>query len=321
LLSLAGAVIFAVIIQGVNLSNLVQKITNATPEWIIISISVYLAVFVIRAARWKIILANKSKFSSLFHIFQIGYLLNNVFPFHIGEVIRAVILKEKEKVEVGYGLSSIVVERIMDIVAILALAIVMTALIPAAQGSHQLLSGTIKSVAIVFTLAITAIVIFAARPHFLVKFLDYTARARRLAKISNRMKALVLDVANGLQIMSKKRGNFAAAFALTFLSWVVNFIGIYFLFTAVGFYVSPLVIFLGFLGTTVLLVFPSTPGYIGTYEGFWVATFFALGITQVDEVLAVGILSHIVSVALSTCLGAVGLLALKLTFGDVLRAK
>lgn len=319
--SIIGAVILAVIIQGVNLSSLLPKITNAVPEWIVLSISVYLAFFIIRAARWKIILANKRKFSSLFHIFQIGYLLNNVFPFHIGEVIRAVILKEKEKVEVGYGLSSIVVERIMDVVAILALTIVVIALIPATQGSQQLLSGTIKNVAIAFALAIIAIVTFAARPQLLIKFLDFTGRARRLTNISNRMKALVLDVANGLQMMSKKRGNFAAAFALTFLSWGVNFIGIYFLFSAVGFHVSAPVIFLGFLGTTLLLIIPSTPGYIGTYEGFWVATFFALGITQVDEVLAVGILSHIVSVALSTCLGAVGLLALKLTFGDVLRAK
>lgn len=121
--------------------------------------------------------------------------------------------------------------------------------------------------------------------------------------------------------MSKKRGNFVGALALTFLSWLVNFVGVYFLFNSIGFYVSPLAIFLGFLGTTLLLTIPSTPGYIGTYEGFWVGTFLALGVTQVDEVLAVGILSHIVSVALSTCLGAVGLLALKLTFGDVLRAK
>lgn len=308
------------IIQGVNLSNLLQKITSAAPQWILLSIIAYLAFFIIRAVRWKIILANKCRFSSLFHIFQIGYLLNNVFPFHIGEVIRAIILKEKENVEVGYGLSSIVVERIMDVVTILALAIVVTALIPATQGSQELFSGTIN-VAIAFALAIIAIVTFATRPQLLLKFLDYIGRARRLSRISNSIKKLALDIANGLQMMSKKRGNFAGAFALTFLSWFINFVGVYFLFNSIGFYISPLVIFLGFLGTTLLLTIPSTPGYIGTYEGFWVAAFFALGFTQVDEILAVGILSHVISIAVSTCLGAVGLLALKLTFGGVLKAK
>src|SRR5574341_213949 len=176
--SIIGAVILAVIIQGVNLSNLLQKITSVAPEWIILSITAYIAFFIIRAVRCKIILANKCKFSSLFHIFQIGYLLNNVFPFHIGEVIRAVILKEKENVEVGYGLSSIVVERIMDVVTILALMIVVTALLPAAQTSQELLSGTIKNVALAFVLAIIAIVTFAARPQLLLKFLDYTARVK-----------------------------------------------------------------------------------------------------------------------------------------------
>ena len=302
------------------MSNLLQKISNAAPEWILFSFLAYLGFFIIRAVRWKIILANRCKFSSLFHIFQIGYLLNNVFPFHIGEVIRAIILKEKENVEVGYGLSSIVVERIMDVITILALAVVI-ALIPTTQGSQELFSGAIRNVGIVFALAVIAIVAFAARPQLLLKFLDYIGRARRLSSTINNIKRLVLDMANGLQIMSKKRGNFAGAFALTFLSWFINFIGVYFLFNSVGFYISPSVIFIGFLGTTLLLTLPSTPGYIGTYEGFWVATFFALGFTQVDEILTVGILSHVIGIAVSTCLGAVGLFALKLTFRGVLKTR
>ncbi len=67
-----------------------------------------------------------------------------------------------------------------------------------------------------------------------------------------------------------------------------------------------------------MLTLPSTPGYIGTYEGFWVATFFALGYTQVDEILAVGILSHVISIVISTLLGVLALFALRLPFRALL---
>ncbi len=308
----------AVIIQGVNLSNLLHKITHASAEWVLLSAAAYIAFFVIRAVRWKIILANNSRFSSLFHIFQIGYLLNNVFPFHIGEVIRALILKEKEDVDVGYGLSSIVIERIMDVVTILVLAIVVTMLLPTSQGSQQFLSGTIRNGAIGFAIAIVIIIAFTARPHYLLKFLDHTSRISRLSKISDKIKHLVISVANGLQTMSKKPANFAGAFSLTFLSWFVNFVGIYFLFNSIGFHIDPFAIFLGFLGTVLLLTLPSTPGYLGTYEGFWIATFLALGFTQIDEVLAVGILSHVIGIAISTVRGLLGLFALRLPFGALL---
>jgi hypothetical protein len=315
--SIIGSVIFAVVIQGVNLSNLLQKITSASPEWVILAGIAFVGFFVIRAVRWKIILANNCKFSNLFHIFQIGYLLNNVFPFHIGEVIRTIILQEKEKVDLGYGLSSIVIERIMDVIAILVLAIVVTSSLSADPPSQEFFSGAIRTIAISIAIALIVIISFTVRPRYLLKFLDHIGRINKLNKITAKTKSLILDISQGLQIMSKRPGNFSASFALTFVSWFIQFLGIYFLFNSIGLHIDPLLIFLGFLGTVLLLTLPSTPGYIGTYEGFWIAAFFALGFSNVDEILSVGILSHIISIAVSTCLGAVGLVALRLPFTDV----
>jgi hypothetical protein len=295
-----------------------QKISTASPAWVTFAGIAFVSFFVIRAIRWKIILANNCRFSSLFHIFQIGYLLNNVFPLHIGEVIRTVILQEKEKVDLGYGLSSIVIERIMDVIAILVLAIVVTASLPTDPASAEFFSGAIRNIAISIGIALIAIISFTTHPRYLLKFLDHIGHINRLDKITAKTKSLIVNISQGLQIMSKKPANFSAGFALTFASWFIQFVGIYFLFNAIGLYIDPLLIFLGFLGTVLLLTLPSTPGYIGTYEGFWIAAFLALGFSNVDEILSVGILSHIISIAVSTCLGAIGLIALRLPFTDLL---
>lgn len=316
--SIIGGIILAVVIQGVNLSEILQKITNASFEWVALSALAYLVFFILRAVRWKILLANGRKFSSIFHITQIGYLLNNVFPFHLGEVIRAIILKEKENVDIGYGISSTVVERVMDVLALLILGVIITTIIPPSDGFQEFFAGTIKNVATILILATAGIVAFAIRPQILLKFLDYTVRIRKFSKLSIQARELALSIANGLKIMSKNHVNFAASFALTFLIWLINFVGVYFLFNSIALHINPMLIFVGFIATTLLLVLPSSPGYVGTYEMFWIAAFLSLGFTQINEILSVGILSHMIFIIISTALGLFGVLALRLSFKGVL---
>ena len=44
----------------------------------------------------------------------IGYMGNNIFPFRIGELLRAYVLKRNEDVSISSSLATIVVERIFD---------------------------------------------------------------------------------------------------------------------------------------------------------------------------------------------------------------
>jgi len=67
-----------------------------------------------------------------------------------------------------------------------------------------------------------------------------------------------------------------------------------------------------------LLALPSTPGYIGSYELFWVGAFLALGYDQSDQILAVGILAHILFISITTIFGVVGMIALRIPFKNIL---
>jgi len=50
----------------------------------------------------------------LFPVVVIGYMGNNIFPFRIGELLRAYVLKRNEDVSISSSLATIVVERIFD---------------------------------------------------------------------------------------------------------------------------------------------------------------------------------------------------------------
>ena len=60
----------------------------------------------------------------MFPIVTIGYMGNNIYPARAGEVLRAVILKQREGVPVSASLATVIVERIFDGVVMLGFVFV-----------------------------------------------------------------------------------------------------------------------------------------------------------------------------------------------------
>jgi hypothetical protein len=232
-------------------------------------------------------------------------------------VVRAVILKEKEKVELGYGLSSIVLERMMDLICLLILGIVTISLFPITETGELWTSGIIQNAGILATGVLIALITFTVRPQPFLRVIRFAGRVHGLNKLSQKFEELATNVANGIKIMSKRKTNFVFSFAVTFAIWLVDFVAIYFLFNSLSFSITPLEVLLGYIVTMLLLAVPSTPGYVGSYELFWTGAFLALGFKQSDQLLAVGILSHILFIGITTILGAIGLTALRIPLRDM----
>jgi len=76
---------------------------------------------IIRAIRWRYLLSNDVPWNTVFHIQNIGYLLSTILPLRIGDVARAVLIGNVPPITVARGLSTIVVERLLDMLFIIAL--------------------------------------------------------------------------------------------------------------------------------------------------------------------------------------------------------
>jgi len=109
-------------LRGLHLQALAQAMGNANYLWLIPGVGVYLIAVWARAWRWHYLLRPVKSIPtrSMFPVVAIGYMGNNIYPARIGEVLRAVILKEKEDVPVSASLATIIVERVFDGVVMLA---------------------------------------------------------------------------------------------------------------------------------------------------------------------------------------------------------
>jgi uncharacterized protein (TIRG00374 family) len=83
-----------------------------------------LSMLALRAHRWRLILnsaphaGREIGFRNAFGVLTIGYLANQLFPAPTGEVARAVVLARREGLRKVHVLSTIVVERVIDALAL-----------------------------------------------------------------------------------------------------------------------------------------------------------------------------------------------------------
>ena len=84
-----------------------------------------------------------------------------------------------------------------------------------------------------------------------------------------------------------------------------------------GFQITPLVVLFGFVGYALGMAIPQAPGYVGTFEAIWLGAFSTLGYTHNSEILAVGILYHVLIIAYGLILGIIGMIILRLSIKDL----
>ena len=119
---LISAVLLYFALRGLKLAEVWESIKTARYVWLLPGIAVYFMGVWVRSWRWHYMLRPLKKIPTrtMFPIVTIGYMGNNIYPARAGEVLRAVILKQREDVPVSASLATVIVERIFDGVVMLA---------------------------------------------------------------------------------------------------------------------------------------------------------------------------------------------------------
>lgn len=95
--------------------------------WLLfVAVAITTAGFAIRAFRWKYFLEpvlDEPSFRSRFEAVCIGFMSNNLLPARVGEFTRAYALGRLERIPVTAALATLVVERVLDGIAIMALLV------------------------------------------------------------------------------------------------------------------------------------------------------------------------------------------------------
>ncbi|MFM7056261.1 MAG: lysylphosphatidylglycerol synthase transmembrane domain-containing protein [Planctomycetota bacterium] len=117
----AGAMAWSM--RDVRLSELKEGVLGADYRTLPLILLQLFVFYWLKAARWKWLLNPTKRLTTgeLFRPVIVGFAANSVLPAHLGEFVRVYLVNRKHGVSSGTVLSTIVLERILDVIAILLL--------------------------------------------------------------------------------------------------------------------------------------------------------------------------------------------------------
>src|SRR3989339_139763 len=109
--------------RNVQFATLGGILAGAKWRWLVPILLIGLLDILIRALRWRILLSQAVSASvmDLFRLEAIGLAVNNMLFARLGEVLRGVLAARQLGIPVATSLASVVVERALDVAALLGL--------------------------------------------------------------------------------------------------------------------------------------------------------------------------------------------------------
>jgi uncharacterized protein (TIRG00374 family) len=262
-----------------------------------------LGVFVfmlVRAVRWRFMLGQEVSWLHVFHIQNIGYMLTNILPLRIGDVARAVLIGTVPPITVAQGVSTMVVERLLDmlfIVTMLPFTLAEVAALPLWMQEAARISGILAVVAIV-------VLIVAANQRPLAQRIT-TNIFNHINKLDTDTWVTRIDnLLVGLTSLTRFRDGFVLI-VLTILTWIPIVFAYYVGLVAVG--IEPTVAIAGFVvcAAAFSIAAPSSPGQVGVFHAGVIGALTVLG--QPDaEAASFAFLYHALNFIFLVLLGLLG---------------
>ena len=115
-----GALLLWLFFRHLDLREILAHVREADPFWLGVAVLMQGLHLVIRSFRWRTLLSPMKKgigFYNLFSTTSIGYMLSFLL-FRIGEVVRPLLLGQRERISRSGALATCVLERLMDFVTV-----------------------------------------------------------------------------------------------------------------------------------------------------------------------------------------------------------
>jgi hypothetical protein len=316
LLGLSVSVLaLALSFYNVNLTEMAAAFRAANYWLALVAVGLIWGGLYFRALSWWTILEHQVPYRRVFDVINEGYLLNNFLPFRLGELGRAYLLSRSHRLPVTHALSSVVVERVVDLLMLLTL---LGAFLPLLSGLAWARNGAIGALVVGLGLlgALLAMVYQRARvlrlAHIVLSRLHW--RWAHPAAWEQRLMGFM----EGLAVLRAPR---LALWACVWsaLAWLAAGLGAWALLLAF----EPTATFtMGFFVLAVLglgIAVPSAPGSAGVFEA---AVMLALSVFDVDpsRALSYALAFHLTHLGVTSVLGGLALTREGETLGHLAQA-
>ncbi|MEK7327098.1 MAG: lysylphosphatidylglycerol synthase transmembrane domain-containing protein, partial [Chloroflexota bacterium] len=252
-----------------------------------------------KSVRWRALLDNRISITRSFWISNAGNLLNNILPLRIGELSRAYLVSRNSTVTTMQGLSTVIIERLLDILTIFGMLLLVLRFVPSESTLVQ--AGMIfAAVAFVGVVGLFVAAVIRGQSIAIARFFFKVLPAKLCDMLLQKADEFLLGVsaAGGWRL--------ATGIFWSLLTWV-------------GWGGSSAVLLLGFVpnatwyqGVFVTcaqalgLSIPSAPSGAGLYEAAAVAGLAVFGISS-EVAFAFALVAHLLSFAITGVFGTIGL--------------
>ncbi len=250
-------------LRDLHLGEVWDAMRRAQYGWVVPGLAVYFLSVYVRSWRWAYLLraAKPLRAARLFPITVIGYMGNDIFPFRLGEVLRAYVLWRKEGVNFGTTFTTAIAERLFDGLTMLLFVVVGLLFIPLSA----LLRPLVVVAGAVFVTALLLFLGLASRPALLRSVAQRLIGILIPQRLRPPLLGLVEGVITGLAVF-RNGLDVLVTFVLTLLVWLLE-VGKYWLVSqAFALHLSFPAIMLMSGTVNLLTALPSLPGYVGTFE-------------------------------------------------------
>lgn len=268
-----SVVSLALVLRGLDLTAVGEALAQMDYAWLAIAMLFYFAVLWLKVTRWWLMFHPQPlRRGKVLSALCIGYLFSAVMPARLGELVRTFVLGELEGVSKAFVLSTIVVEKILDVLTVLLLLV---CLFPwMAFPSWVRTSGT--TVGVLFLVLFGLVLVLARQREYLLSL--FASLMDRLPEAPGRVMLKHLDSA--LRGLDTLRGRDLAIklWGLSLAAWLLNtpFVMalLFALHIPVPYTAAVFVLCVTSLGMTI----PSSPGYLGTFHYLVVVSLSLFGI-------------------------------------------
>lgn len=271
-------------LRGLQLGDVWTALRAARYWWLLPGIAVYFVAVWARAWRWHYLLRPMKPISTreMFPIVAIGYMGNNIYPARAGEVLRAYVLRQREGVPISASLATVLVERALDGVVMLAFVFLNlgeVAKLDVASG----FAGSIRALAFigaaVFLGVVLVFVLMAVFPRQALAIVAWF----NTRIVPERFREPVMTIAERfLDGLASLRSPFDVGMVLltSFVIWLLETGKYWLVMQAFPFDVSFFTLMLMNGIVNLATTIPSAPGYIGTFDGPGIAVLVAYGVSR-----------------------------------------
>ena len=314
---IGGLILYALL--QIDFAAVADVLTKSRHDlWLVAFILTIVSLYT-RAIRWHLLLDGKISIKRCFHIGNIAFMLNMLIPLRLGEIARMMLVtRGKDTVPAVYSLAGIVLERLIDLLILLAVLGLSLFFLPV-QDYVSLMSFLIGIIAIG---AVIVLILLANVPDKVFAILAWFEQKLPLIQIL-KLGEKFENFQKGLSVLRSWRHTTLILF-WSFASWVLTFsVGYVLLIAFFGESSWEVVLFFNAFASVAVVTTNTlsyVPGAAGPYQASIVIALQLAGITEpAGAPLAFAIILHLVNFISAIVTGIIGMFSEELSFMKLFR--